>query len=118
MRKTRDAAKKMSIDDVLNDEEAPLKHTIPDTNPGVFEITEGSRIVDIIMNNGFSPIEKEIVGMLCEGYTAREIGRKLNISHTMVIKHKNHMAERSDVSVACQMSLRVMDEICQSMIWR
>ena len=93
MRKTRDAAKKMSIDEILDDGEAPLKDTIPDPNPGVFEITDGNRIVDKIMNNGFSPVEKIIVGMLCEGYTAREIGKKLHISHTMVIKHKNHMAE-------------------------
>jgi len=41
------------------------------------------------MNNGFSKREKDVFGLLLEGYTVREAGGKLGISHVMVVKLKN-----------------------------
>src|SRR3989339_718152 len=43
-----------------------------------------------IVNNGLSRIEKEIYKLIYNEYTVREIGKKLNISHTMVVKHKKN----------------------------
>jgi len=39
-----------------------------------------------IQNNGFNPKEKVILASLSEGLTTREIGRRLGISHVMVVR--------------------------------
>jgi DNA-binding CsgD family transcriptional regulator len=46
------------------------------------------------MNNGFSKREKDVFGLLLEGYTVREAGEKLGISHVMVVKLKNRLINK------------------------
>ncbi|MCX5706949.1 MAG: sigma-70 family RNA polymerase sigma factor [Candidatus Omnitrophica bacterium] len=41
---------------------------------------------ETILNNGFDPREKRMLYFLKDGLTTREIGRKLGISHVMVVK--------------------------------
>ncbi|MFA6217949.1 MAG: sigma-70 family RNA polymerase sigma factor [Candidatus Omnitrophota bacterium] len=51
-------------------------------------------LVETIMNNGFSPLEKEMFGYFADGLTIREIGGKLGISHVMVIKRMAKIKEK------------------------
>lgn len=38
------------------------------------------------------PVERAVLNCLADGLGPREIGRRLNISHTMVLKHRNKIA--------------------------
>ena len=72
----------------------PCGEMLIDGSPDIEAGLESNALYDTIMNNGFSPLEKEIIARLCEGYTVREIGKKLRISHTMVVKHKKNICNR------------------------
>jgi RNA polymerase sigma factor (sigma-70 family) len=43
-------------------------------------------LVEAIRNNGLTRREKEVLSFVGEGLTTREIGRKLGVSHVMVVK--------------------------------
>lgn len=103
LRTTREAACRVSMDERARgagriddgDDGAPcLGDMLPDGERDLPAITEGNALYDKIMSNGFLKIEKEIVRLLCDGYNIREIGRMLNISHVMVVKHKKHIAQK------------------------
>ncbi len=51
-----------------------------------FDHFETQDLLQRIRNNGLSKREKDILSFSLEGLTVREIGRKLDISHVMVIK--------------------------------
>lgn len=90
----------LSLDDTTpvlgegGDEGLSLSEIVADGAPVPYEETEGRELFETIMNNGFKPIEKEIVRCLIEGFTVREIGGRLHMSHAMVVKHKKNIAER------------------------
>ncbi len=48
-----------------------------------------------VMNNGLSKREKEVFSLILEGYTLREIGEKLKLSHVMVFKIKKEIKRKS-----------------------
>ena len=43
-------------------------------------------LAETIQNNGFSPREKEILSYCAQGFTMREIGRELGVSHVRVVR--------------------------------
>jgi len=69
-----------------------LEEMLADGTPSLSEYTEGRALYATIMNNGFKQIEKNIVRYLVDGFTVREIGAKLGISHAMVVKYKKNIA--------------------------
>jgi DNA-binding CsgD family transcriptional regulator len=42
------------------------------------------------------PMERAVLGCLADGLGPREIGRRLKISHTMVLKHRSKIASLLD----------------------
>jgi len=40
--------------------------------------------------------EKEVIRLLAQGLTAKQIGQELNISSTTVITHKNNLRDKLD----------------------
>ena len=77
-----------------DDDSFSLKEMLPDRSTDVSSISEGNALYEKIMNNGFKPVEKEIVRLLCDGFTVREIGRRLAISHAMVVKYKKNISDK------------------------
>ncbi|MCX7927783.1 MAG: sigma-70 family RNA polymerase sigma factor [Candidatus Omnitrophica bacterium] len=53
-----------------------------------FERLNTQLISEAIYNNGLTQREKEILLLLAEGLSTRQIGRKLSISHVSVIKYR------------------------------
>lgn len=51
-------------------------------------------LAEAIRNNGLSPKEKDIVNFYAEGFTTREIGKRLGISHVMVVKLTRKIREK------------------------
>jgi DNA-binding NarL/FixJ family response regulator len=51
-----------------------------------------AREIISLLSARLPPQEKAVLGCLADGLGPREIGRKLHVSHTMVIKHRRKIA--------------------------
>jgi len=91
MRKHREKAYKVSMEEPLNQNGDTLRESITSSSEGIDKIVDRKMLVDYIMNNGFTKREKDVFGILLKGYTVREAGKKLGISHVMVVKLKNRL---------------------------
>jgi len=89
MRKEKEKVYRISMEEPLNENGDTLRETLSDGSESLDKSVDKKMLVDYIMNNGFSKREKDVFGLLLEGYTVREAGEKLGISHVMVVKLKN-----------------------------
>ncbi|HAM38311.1 MAG TPA: hypothetical protein DCP53_02760 [Elusimicrobia bacterium] len=94
LRINEDKYKILSLDDSVNDDGLTVKDTISDNSVPMLDVVEYDMVFQKIVNNGLSRIEKEIYKLIYNEYTVREIGKKLNISHTMVVKHKKNILKK------------------------
>ena len=94
MRKEREKIQRVSMEEPLNEKGDTLRDTLPADSMPLEVSVDRKMLVDHIMNNGFSKMEKEVFGFLLEGYTVRETGQRLGISHVMVVKMKNKIINR------------------------
>ena len=94
MRKEREKVYKISMEEPLNESGNTLRETLSDGAESIDKTVDKKMLVDHIMNNGFSQREKEVFGLLLEGYTVREAGKKIGISHVMVVKLKNRLIKQ------------------------
>ncbi|MDD5501350.1 MAG: sigma-70 family RNA polymerase sigma factor [Candidatus Omnitrophota bacterium] len=67
-------------------------HAIED---GTRERVDVKMVAASILNNGFSPKEKNILLFLSEGLTTREIGSKTGVSHVSVVKAVKKIRQKS-----------------------
>ena len=94
MRKEREKVYKVSMEEPLNESGNTLRETLSDGAESIDKTVDKKMLIDHIMNNGFSQREKEVFGLLLEGYTVREAGKKIGISHVMVVKLKNRLIKQ------------------------
>lgn len=94
LRKTREKVRLSSLEEPINEEGYTLKDILPDTRTSLGRIIERDITVDDIINNGFSGREKQIFSLLLKGFTVRETGKRLGISHVMVVKVKNRLIKK------------------------
>jgi len=94
MRKEREKVYKVSMEAPINENGDTLRQTLSDGAESLDRKVDKKMLVDHIMNNGFSNREKEVFKLLLEGYTVREAGEKLGISHVMVVKLKSKLISK------------------------
>lgn len=94
IRTTMDRAKLTSMDRPVDEEGTMLKDLIADPNGTRFENIEGSIISEEVIKNGLSDREITALGYLLDGFTTREIGQKMGVSHVSVIKIKNKIKDK------------------------
>lgn len=94
MRKEKEKIYKVSLEEPINEKGDTLRESLPSNAESLDRIVDKKMLVDYIMNNGFSRREKDVFGILLEGYTVREAGEKLGISHVMVVKLKNRLISK------------------------
>ncbi|MCK4249206.1 MAG: sigma-70 family RNA polymerase sigma factor, partial [Candidatus Omnitrophica bacterium] len=87
LRTKREKARFLSFEQPIDDENGyTLKDVLADKGEPLDVSLDRKLTIEHIKNNGFSNREKEVFSLLLEGYTTREAGRKLGISHVMIIK--------------------------------
>lgn len=91
IRTHRENVFKLSLDEPINDSQDTLKDILPDAQETVPEYVNRKVFIDYVMNNGFTRREKDVFSLLIKGYTTREAGDELGISHVMVTKLKNRL---------------------------
>jgi len=94
LRKQKEKAWIVSLEKPLNEDGYRLKDILPDKKEPLDRCIDRKTIINDIKNNGFSKREKETLPLLLEGYTVREIGEKLGISHVMVVKLKQRIIKK------------------------
>ncbi len=94
LRKEKEKITIVSLEEPLNEDGDTLKDILSDAEEDLGEQLDRKIALDEIRNNGITKREKEVISLLLNGYTIREVGRKLGISHVMVIKHKKRIAEK------------------------
>jgi len=94
MRKEKEKVYKVSLEAPINENGDTLKENITDGQESLDKKVDKKMLVDHIMNNGFSKREKDVFELLLDGYTVREAGGKLGISHVMVVKLKNRLINK------------------------
>jgi len=100
MRKEREKVYKISMEEPLNENGDTLRETLSDGAERLDRTVDKKMIVEYIMNNGFSKREKDVFGLLLNGYTVREAGERLGISHVMVVKLKNRLINKASEAIS------------------
>lgn len=96
LRKVRDKVRIVSMDTLVDGEGADLEEILCLEHPRAsFEELDSQMLSERIQNSGLTLREKEILSLCMEGMTVREIGRRLGISHVMVVKLKKKIQEKS-----------------------
>ena len=83
-----------SLEEPINENGDMLKDVLSDNCEDISRRVDRKITIDTIMNNGFTKREKEVFGLLLKGYTTRETGERLGISHVMVVKSKKNLIKK------------------------
>lgn len=94
IRKERENIRRISMEEPINENGDTLRESLAGNAESLDKTVDRKMLVDYIMNNGFSRREKDVFGLLLEGHTVREAGKKLGISHVMVVKLKNRLINK------------------------
>lgn len=91
----------LSLEAAAGDEEAmSLKDTLwlQDKNSMHYRDSLNDKLLaETIHNNGFTKREKEVLTYCAEGLTTRDIGKRIGISHVMVVKIMSGIRAKSRV---------------------
>jgi len=93
IRKKRDKAWFLSIDKPMDDKGSTLRDILPQDTEPLYKLIDRDIILEHIHNNGFSSRAKKAFSLLLKGYTVREVGQKIGISHVMVVKYKKQIID-------------------------
>lgn len=94
MRTKREKAQIMSLEEPVNENGYMLKDVLPAVSESMDKYIDRKMTIDSIMNNGFTKREKDVFSLLLKGYTVREAGERLGISHVMVVKLKKRLIDK------------------------
>jgi RNA polymerase sigma factor (sigma-70 family) len=94
LRKTREHAVIFPLEERLDDQKDSLRELLPDRQEPLDKRIDEELIVEHILNNGFSPREKQVFAFMMKGHTVREMGVKMGISHVMVIKISKKLRDK------------------------
>jgi RNA polymerase sigma factor (sigma-70 family) len=94
LRKGRPKAILSSLDMIISSKGYTLADILEDKKENISSSTETSLTIDELKNIGLSGKEQAVLSYLLKGYTVREIGKALDISHVMVMKHKKSMIKK------------------------
>lgn len=84
----------MSLERPIDENGTMMRDLIPSNDEPLHRRISKNLTIDKIRNNGFSKNEKRVFSLLLEGYTVREIGQRMGVSHVMIVKYKNSLIEK------------------------
>jgi len=93
LRKKKGNIKILSLETPINDNGGTLRDILPSNNEKDSFDGDKKLIVEEI-KRGLSKREKDVFSLLLEGYTVREVGCKLEVSHVRVVKLKQGIIKK------------------------
>lgn len=94
LRKFREKAKLVSLYEPLGENGITLEELIPDQKPLITQKWDDAIFIQQMKEKELTRREKEVAELLSQGYTLREIGKRLGVSHVMVLKIKEKIAKK------------------------
>lgn len=94
LRKNRNKVLTVSIEKPLNEDGFTLKDILPEAKEPLDDYVAKKMLISEIKSNGITKREKKAFSLLLKGYTTREIGRELGISHVGVVKIKKRIVRK------------------------
>lgn len=94
LRKNRTKATVLSLENPLDEDGSTIKDNLCAQTESLHRYLDRKMTFAEIRNNGFSRREKEVLSYLTKGFTVREIGARLGISHVMVLKYKKRIIKK------------------------
>jgi len=95
LRKTQDKVRLVSMDALVDEDGLDLGETLAAEEPlQVYDDLEEGALLERTHGLGLTPRENNILSLSMEGLTVREIGKRLGISHVMVIKLKGKIKDK------------------------
>ena len=88
-----DKAPLTSFDELPKNDNAPLEDLIPDNSQNVERDIDENMLMESAKEN-LDAREREVFELAYKGFTVREIGRQLNISHVMVVKIRSRLKKK------------------------
>lgn len=102
LRKKREKATILSLEEPVDENGGTLKDILADPGRPLDRRIDKNLAINEVENNGFVRREKEVFSLLLKGYTVREIGKRLDISHVMVVKYKKKIIKKWQKKVGYQ----------------
>jgi RNA polymerase sigma factor (sigma-70 family) len=95
IRKVQDKVTMVSLSSLLNEEGADLEDVLPSTMPvSQPAFAQERKLIKDMEENGLSDKERRIVDLCMEGLTVRQIGKRLGVSHVMVVRLRNDIRNK------------------------
>lgn len=94
IRTKREKARLVSLEGPVNEDGCTLKDILYTREESLDRYVDRKITIEGIMNNGFTKREKDVFSLLLKGYTVREAGERLGISHVMVVKLKQRLINK------------------------
>ncbi len=94
LRKITERKKVVSLDAILDDSGHSFVDLIPDDTEPVYERLDRELLVSDIKEERLNPKEKDVLNLSLQGYTCRQIGDKLRMSHVMVVKYRKRIYDK------------------------
>lgn len=97
IRKARNKVNLVSLDMLANDGEYKLEEVLPlQTKTPPLEALRREMLCERFQKINLSDREREVLSLCADGFTVREIGKQLGVSHVMVVKLKKKIQEKSE----------------------
>ena len=84
-----------SLDEVIGEDDTTLGEMIPDEGPNELETLETKLEAETILNCGLDEREKTVLKLYADGFTAREVGDIVGVSHVTVVKTIERIREKA-----------------------
>ena len=94
LRKFKEKAKLISLQEPLGENGVSLEELIPDQKSLLPERLDDAIFIQQMKEKELTRREKEVTNFLSQSYTLREIGKRLGVSHVMVLKIKENIAKK------------------------
>ena len=94
LRVVRDKAHFVSMETPIDEDGNTLMDLLPDGRISTDERVDNRLNIERIRKAGLSRREKEVFSLLLKGYTVREAGEKLGVSHVRIVRIKKHIADK------------------------
>ncbi len=94
LRTTLDKARLISLYHLLDEDEANMEEILTKDDHSSLDRIDGDILMEEARLSGLTVREKEVLELCLDGFTMREIGKRLGISHVMVIKIKNKIKDK------------------------
>jgi RNA polymerase sigma factor (sigma-70 family) len=94
IRKTQDNVPLLSLTTPMGEDGRTIEESLPSDETNLFDNLDSKLQLEMAEEKYLTEREKEVLSLLMDGMSMREVGSKIGISHVMVLKIRNRIKEK------------------------